>query len=772
MENFLLGILFVLVLPNSIFCDQANYSINELRATIELDKRTASANVHIKAALSGVKHATGSDSVLLDLNLMSPDGEDTAQTTITWFEPQSDKSIGHAILPIENPLHWTAETPHLYRLSASLIVGERSIQNISIYLGIREISIEHGIMLLNGTPITIRGINYGIERNTSEDAQKQRVWLNDLELMKSANCNAVLTNGQTPANSFLELCDKIGMYVFAQLPISDKSDIEQKINRCANHASLFAWNLGANQPWNDNLNDAVQYIKELDATRPLFIAGNADVSLPEVIDILAPGNIRFEEMRGLSKKHRSIIATYFSPALENSMEGLEDFRRMTGKHPQLTGVFVKQLYDLSTKDVSSLTTDNKEQKYQLDYHQVQKAFSPIWIEQIERKIKTGKQVVELTLGNDFDFTNLREIDCKRFLLRDGKIVEQNTVRIDLEPGEDMELAATLEIPEDFSDHNYNLLYRFFDSSGRKIYEQSIRLRPWDLEKSFINRLRDLKWDKEWNVFGGPLEGRIEHKNYFFNIQLATTGWFMRTQDHNVRLISGGPFIRLARKESKADQLHYGRDGSPVLHQPLISDLWVESKSMEKIGKNVEFYTTMIERQPMDAYHPVKADIDILSSPFGYSDIRFKVHTGDNDKVLQEVGLAFVVPSTLNRIAWIGDGPYPSYPGQSILNNWGLHEYYPISDIAPGNRSRVSTMAFLDKRGYGLGVMMLDGNISIEQVSDGTLVSINSAVAGLGNGAFPTRFPITIKELNKKPATSFRLIPLIRGKYPTAFKWLK
>ncbi len=756
--NIFSCILVGLFFCDVVFCDEANHAIDDLRATIELDKRTTSAKVHIKSTLSGIKDATG---VVLDLNLTSPDGESTAQTTITWFEPQGDISIGRAILPIEHPQYWTAETPRLYRLSASLKLAEQSLQDISIDIGVREIAIDNGILLLNRTPLTIRGVNYNY--TTSGDAaQQERAWQADLQLMKQANCNAMLINNQNPASRFLEQCDKTGMYVIAHLPDSEKADIEREITRCANHASLIAWNLGKQQQGDVEINEAAQYIKELDATRPLLIAGTADASLPDVVDILALQNIIPEDMRELSKRRLPIIATSFSPTLDYAMEGLEDFRRMELKHPQLAGVLIEPFADQSS---------NADQSYQIDYHQVQKAFSPIWIDEIEHKIKSGKQVVELTLRNDFNFTNLRDIVCKRFLLRDGKVAAHSTVRIDLEPGSKMELAAALEMPEDFADYNNYLLYRFYDSSGLMIYEQSIHLRPWDLEKSLLNRLRDLKWDQGWKVSGSALDGRIEHKNYCFNIQLATTSWFMRTQEHNVRLISGGPFIRLARPGSKADQLHYGHDGAPGLQPPLINDLWVESKSMEKIGRNIEFHTTMIERKPLDADHPVKVDIDILSSPFGFSDIRFKVHPGDNDKVLQEVGLTFIVPSNLDRIAWMGDGPYPSYPGQSILNNWGLNQYYPISEMAPGNRSRVSTLALLDKQGYGLGVMMLDGDVSIEQGTDGTLVSINSAVAGIGNGAFPTRYPITLEEINKLPATSFRLIPLIRGKYPTAFKWL-
>ena len=119
--------------------------------------------------------------------------------------------------------------------------------------------------------------------------------------------------------------------------------------------------------------------------------------------------------------------------------------------------------------------------------------------------------------------------------------------------------------------------------------------------------------------------------------------------------------------------------------------------------------------------------------------------------------------------WIGDGFAPVYPGYEAHAENRFFSVQQIDTIASGNRGSVTVMAFLDDRGYGLGLMMIEGQVTLEPAQIGTIVSINSAVAGVGNYYHPTKNPLNAVRLDDKElSASFRLIPLIPGKYPEMF----
>ena len=61
---------------------------------------------------------------------------------------------------IENPLKWTAETPHLYTLVLSLTDAEGNlVEARSAKVGFREVKIVGQQMLINGVPVKLDGVN-------------------------------------------------------------------------------------------------------------------------------------------------------------------------------------------------------------------------------------------------------------------------------------------------------------------------------------------------------------------------------------------------------------------------------------------------------------------------------------------------------------------------------------------------------------------------------------------------------------------------------------
>ena len=82
--------------------------------------------------------------VPVELALLSPDGGEIG----------AQKTGAKAEFSVPAPKRWTAETPALYtRLMEAN--GEHIMQKV----GIRSIRVKQGVVLLNGVPIKLRGVN-------------------------------------------------------------------------------------------------------------------------------------------------------------------------------------------------------------------------------------------------------------------------------------------------------------------------------------------------------------------------------------------------------------------------------------------------------------------------------------------------------------------------------------------------------------------------------------------------------------------------------------
>lgn len=191
---------------------------------------------------------------------------------------------------IPNPRLWTAETPYLYKL---YWITDKEI--IAENIGVREITVENGVFLLNGRPIKMKGVNrhdsdpvtgYTI---SPEQAEK------DLILMKRHNINAVRTSHYPNAPWFLQLCDKIGLYVIAEADIeihgtttiyggsqattfgllamdpaweqSILDRVQRSVIRDKNRSCVLIWSLGNEGGYGVNFEKAGRWVKQYDKTR-------------------------------------------------------------------------------------------------------------------------------------------------------------------------------------------------------------------------------------------------------------------------------------------------------------------------------------------------------------------------------------------------------------------------------------------------------------------------------------------------------------------------
>ena len=112
---------------------------------------------------------------------------------------------------------WSAQDPALYEARVSvqgsegLDAGERCLR-----IGFRRVSIEGGVLMANGEPLTLNGVNRH-EVRADEGRVFDAQWVReDLALMKSMGINAIRTSHYPPHPRVLDLADEIGLWVMLE----------------------------------------------------------------------------------------------------------------------------------------------------------------------------------------------------------------------------------------------------------------------------------------------------------------------------------------------------------------------------------------------------------------------------------------------------------------------------------------------------------------------------------------------------------------------------
>ena len=141
----------------------------------------------------------------------------------THVTAQSDgqgRSEVRLTLPIENPILWSPESPHLYDLE--IAVADQSgeiIDHVESYAGLRELAIADGKHCLNGEPLYLRGIldqGYfpeGWYTPVDDEAIRQ-----DIELTKAMGFNFARKHQKAEDPRYLYWADKLGLLVWAEMP--------------------------------------------------------------------------------------------------------------------------------------------------------------------------------------------------------------------------------------------------------------------------------------------------------------------------------------------------------------------------------------------------------------------------------------------------------------------------------------------------------------------------------------------------------------------------
>ena len=250
---------------------------------------------------------------------------------------------------------WSAENPVLYtavvrlrneKMEEEELVGSR--------FGFRHVEVKDGLLQVNGKPVTIKGVTYGIEHTEGYASREQM--RRDVVEMKRLNINAVRTSRFSPMEPwFYELCDRYGLYVICDanlLPLSEQhmavatdqdyiplfqQRVEHLYGKYKNHTSIIAWSLGNTRDNGVCMTAAYKHLKAMDMTRPVIFSG-ADHG--ESTDVIAPS---YPDVRSLKQSlAKQGTRPYLMLAAVDSAHftDFESLWQLVGNYRQLQGGFV------------------------------------------------------------------------------------------------------------------------------------------------------------------------------------------------------------------------------------------------------------------------------------------------------------------------------------------------------------------------------------------------------------------------------------------------
>lgn len=326
--------------------------IQDIRVTPDLDSNYTNGTLNVALNLNG--------SGTVELNLTDPAGKSVATAQVN---RNGQKSV---VMDVNNPEKWTAETPNLYTLTATLKNGSNTLEVIPVKVGFRKIELKGGQILVNGQPVLFKGADrHEMDPDGGYVVSRERM-LQDILRMKQLNINAVRTCHYPDDNLWYDLCDQYGIYVVAEANIEShgmgygketlaknpsykKAHMERNqrnVQRGYNHPSIIFWSLGNEAGYGPNFEQCYTWIKNEDKTRAVQYE---QAGTNEFTDIFCPMYYDYDACKKYSEGNidKPLIQCEYAHAMGNSQGGFKEYWDLIRKYPKYQGGFIWDFVDQS-----------------------------------------------------------------------------------------------------------------------------------------------------------------------------------------------------------------------------------------------------------------------------------------------------------------------------------------------------------------------------------------------------------------------------------------
>jgi len=655
---------------------------------------------------------------------------------------------------IRNPRLWTAETPYLYTLKVHVCEKGKTLQTFTQQIGIREIGIDGNVLKLNGQPIKLRGVNAHSTDPHTVKVITDELTLKDMKMMKEASVNYMRLSHYPREPRFFELCDSLGFYLVDEVPFGygDKHLSSRKyqdilktralatVQRDKNHPSVIVWSVGNENPLPQTCVEVGDYVGQLDPSRPYCFPqvgsyfrkfwekasteGKKEHPFPSKAPVYAPHYPTTGQIGGFYQRlDRPVIFTEYCHTLGTSFEDHDRQWEIIERTPGIAGGSVWEWADQGMPFSGKNPVGDKRYGY-------------------EERVYT-------TSGNGFDMYGNKGTDglvyADRTPLPNYYELQHNYAR-----------AFVSSLSCDSSNTTFTIVNRF----------DFLNLKEATTFHWALTSNRDTIARGHFSPDCAP------HSTVPYTLSIPTTA--MPVQDAALRILhfdledrEGHTFLHQSFVLAKPQQAWAGT-GNPL---QLIRETTVRAGRKPTLAERLTQDGRLPAKYLLPVLNPqVEADVQTEPTADGGMSIAFTLTPDTADVFRAELGMAYLLDPSIDRVQWIGYGPFASYPGRHQANRYGFWAKHQDDLYFEGNHGGIDAALLTDSQGNGLLVVGDSLNLNFEQTDRGMVLTINAAVSGQGPKFAKTAFNGWKKEDGPIGAT-FRLYRIEAGRSPSAVQRL-
>ena len=608
-------------------------------------------------------------------------------------------------LPVEKPVLWNAERPYLYTLKLTT-PEEVIVQQV----GIRCISVENGMVLINGSQVKFKGVNRHDSHPVKGYAVSREDVMQDLTMMKEHNINAIRTSHYPNAPWFPQLCSRYGFYVvaeadlechgvasvyhgsqentfglIAQDPDWNGSILDRQMRnviRDKNECCVIFWSLGNESGYGPNLEDAGRWVKSYDPTRLTHYESafwetggyHNDTSMLDVVSRMYAPTEWVKEYCEDRRQRKPFVQCEFVHAMGNGPGDIHDYMEQMYRYDKFCGGFVWEWCDHANYE--GRTEDGRD-----IYHY-------------------GGDAGEYPHDGNFCMDGLVYPDRRPHV---GLLEWKNEIRpvralsMDLESGD-----IVLQNMQDFVDMADNVKVYYEVKRDGETWEEGNfgvlsaaphgtqtcnipRLKQWAADRTWLRLIyvqrEDEALTKQGRIMGFDQFPLFEEKDAKLDLPDAGELTLRETAD-SFLILSDRICYRFGKK--RAAFLSMEKDGKAliegpvewsVFRAPVDNDMWMrhewEAAGYDRVWTKV--YECSAKR--LDGRVQICCSFSLASAyrqPFlraeaiwevnGLGAVKFSINAKRDPQFpwLPRFGLAFTLPGSASGVSYLGYGPYESY----------------------------------------------------------------------------------------------------------------
>lgn len=711
--------------------------IDDIRVVPDLDAEYKSGSLTVNLSLKG--------NTAVSLELLDAANKTVATAEVKGAGKQS------SVIRVDNPNKWTAETPYLYTLRATLKEGGKVTEVVPLKVGFRKIELKNSQLLVNGQPVLFKGADrHEMDPDGGYVVSRERM-IQDIQIMKKFNLNAVRTCHYPDDSFWYDLCDKYGIYVVAEanleshgmgyeeatlakVPSFKKTHLERNqrnVQRNYNHPSIIFWSLGNEAGYGSNFEAAYDWVKKEDPSRAVQYErsgyeGKTDIHCPMYLNY--KDCIKYCED---DSKTKPLIQCEYAHAMGNSEGGFKEYWDLVRKYPKYQGGFIWDFVDQSCRwtgkngkmiyayggdfnrfdasdnnfcDNGLISPDRvpNPHMYEVGYF-----YQNIWTTAAD--LKAG----ELNVYNENFFRDLSAYALEWEVMKNGIVVRtgrvddlnvapQQTAKIKLDLGKTCACAEWLLNVKYVQKQREGLI-----PAGHIVAKDQLVLNEYKAPAMTLQNVTDMNIQTALPRIDDANSQCVMIEGENFNIQFAKADGFM-----DKYMVDG------------LDMIKEGAKLTPNFWRaPTDNDFGAGLQQKYAVWKNPEFKLASLKSEMKDGLAVVSAEYEMPSVSAGTKlQLTYEINNRGAVKVSQKLvaekgakvsnifrfGMQMVMPKSFENISYYGRGPVENYIDRKWATELGVYNqtvtdqfYAYIRPQENGNKTDIRWWKQLNEAGRGL-----------------------------------------------------------------------